>query len=109
FSLPQWVFDHATDTVSAANPKITLKVKVPPCFSQVDLVAGSELIKLLEDHKLYGGRILGSRAVPGSLSSGDLGTWRGGEKACVAPAVTSQSACDSWTGTVPNRVGGRPV
>jgi len=112
FSLPQWAYDHATGTVTKKDHELTLTIKVPPCFSQVDLVVGTvkDLINpLIDKKKLYDGRILGSRDGLGSISIGKPGFWVGGDKACAPPTVTGTSDCKKLTVTVANPADGIPV
>jgi LPXTG-motif cell wall-anchored protein len=105
-SFPQWVYKSATGTVDKDHPKLELTVALPPCFWQVDLVAGKEPINPLTEEHLYKSRILGSDKAPGNASYGKLATKYGGDKECAAPTVTSKSDCSNLTITVANPADG---
>jgi LPXTG-motif cell wall-anchored protein len=99
FALPQYVFDHQIGTLSATRATVTLDVKLPPCWTQVDLVWGgnSELIDPLDGSKYYGDKKLGSPKAPGNRSTGPKGWYNGagteGVK-CTQPQSTYVPACD---------------
>ena len=97
FSVPQYEFDHDTDTITTDHPVADLQVSVPDCNTQVDLFFGSEkdIIKeITEDGPRYGDKKLGSAHGIGSRSVGKLGTFNGGAKACQQPDVQAVYACD---------------
>jgi hypothetical protein len=79
-SWPQYAHDHDVAAIDARHRKVELKVDVPKCYTQVDLVWGgkSELITpMVEKGKRYGDKKLGSKGKPGNRSAGPLGAYNG--------------------------------
>ncbi|MFG3422977.1 cell wall anchor protein [Micromonospora sp. NPDC048063] len=96
-SWPQYAHDHDVAVIDARHRKVELKVDVPKCYTQVDLVWGgkSELITpMVEKGKRYGDKKLGSKGKPGSHSAGPLGAYNGGAASCAQPKATFAPACD---------------
>ncbi|MEU5941606.1 cell wall anchor protein [Micromonospora sp. NPDC047548] len=96
-SWPQYAHDHDVAAIDAKHRKVELKVDVPKCYTQVDLVWGgkSDLITpLVEKGKRYGDKKLGSKGKPGNRSAGPLGAYRGGAVSCAQPKATFVPACD---------------
>ncbi|MEU4776472.1 cell wall anchor protein [Micromonospora sp. NPDC023633] len=96
-SWPQYAHDHDVAVIDARRRKVELKVDVPKCYTQVDLVWGgkSELITpMVEKGKRYGDRKLGSKGKPGNRSAGPLGAYNGGAVSCAHPKATFAPACD---------------
>jgi LPXTG-motif cell wall-anchored protein len=97
FSVPQFVFDHQTDTISNERPRITLVAAVPACNTEVDLFFGGEsdvIETITEDGPRYGDRRLGSPTGPGARSTGKPGWFNGGNRGCDQPDVTHDDKCD---------------
>jgi LPXTG-motif cell wall-anchored protein len=97
FSVPQYEYDHAADTITTDHPVAELQVDVPDCNTQVDLFFGSpdDIIKeITENGPRYGDKKLGSAHGIGSRSVGKPGAYNGGQKACQNPAVKPVSHCD---------------
>ncbi|GAB1693988.1 LPXTG cell wall anchor domain-containing protein [Krasilnikovia sp. M28-CT-15] len=97
FSVPQFVFDHASAVISTDKSRADLKVKVPDCNTQVDLFFGSEkdiIAEITADGPRYGDKKLGSPNGPGHRSVGKPGWFNGGSKACQQPAVATVPQCD---------------
>ncbi|MFF3857519.1 hypothetical protein [Micromonospora sp. NPDC002575] len=96
-SWPQYAHDHDIAAVDANHRKVELKVDVPECYTQVDLVWGgkNELITpMVQKGKRYGDKKLGSKGKPGSHSAGPLGAYNGGAASCAQPKATFVPACD---------------
>jgi LPXTG-motif cell wall-anchored protein len=94
FATPQYLYDKDNEqAVTDKVRKIELSVDLPNCFTQLDLVWGSEVIDPLVDDR-YGNRKLGSKGAPGNRSSGPPGWFNGGSGTCAEPAVEFVSACD---------------
>ena len=92
---PQYKFDSTVGVIDAQHPTVDLKVQVPACYTQVDLVWGDELINpMVSGGARYGDRKLGSPGAPGNRSSGKPAWFNGGSTTCAAPAATMVSACD---------------
>jgi hypothetical protein len=92
---PQYKFDSAVGVIDAQSPTVDLKVQIPACYTQVDLVWGDELINpMVSGGARYGDRKLGSGGAPGNRSSGVPAWYNGGTKTCATPAATMVSACD---------------
>jgi LPXTG-motif cell wall-anchored protein len=105
---PAKKFDSSTGTVTRKHDKITLKVKQPPCGSQVYLVWGDEIIAEITAQQNYGSRVLGGTAKPGSQSTGPLGAFTAAASSCGdKPAVAFKDSCTeveitlSNNGTIP--------
>ncbi|RIV40689.1 cell wall anchor protein [Micromonospora radicis] len=98
FSTPQYVYGApASDYLGNGQTEIELKVDVPECYTQVDLIWGGvdEVIDpIVENGPRYGNKKLGDRGAPGNRSAGPPGWYNGGEKNCTTPASTFASACD---------------
>jgi hypothetical protein len=93
FALPQYLYDYSTKSITSDTRTITFKVDVPQCFTQVDLVFGSEAVNPLT-YAAYGDKKLGSSGPPGNRSSGPPGWYNGGTRAC-APKPTVSAAAGS--------------
>ncbi len=98
FATPQYVYGTPdSDWIGGTQTEIDLKVDIPDCHTQVDLIWGGtdEIIDpLVEDGKRYGDRKLGSKGAPGNRSTGPQGWYNGGDKSCTTPAATFASNCD---------------
>ncbi|MFI7600805.1 cell wall anchor protein [Actinoplanes sp. NPDC049681] len=97
FSVPQYEFDHDTDTITNEQRSVTLEVRVPDCNTQVDLFFGGEddiISEITEGGPRYGDKKLGSHSGLGGRSEGPQGWFNGGEKGCQTPAVKPLSQCD---------------
>ncbi|MGC5029494.1 cell wall anchor protein [Micromonospora sp. DT229] len=98
FATPQYVYGTPdSDFLGGTQTEIELKVEVPECHTQVDLIWGGvdEVIDpLVENGPRYGGKKLGDRAAPGNRSAGPPGWYNGGDKNCTTPTATFASACD---------------
>ncbi|RZU49803.1 LPXTG-motif cell wall-anchored protein [Krasilnikovia cinnamomea] len=97
FSVPQFVFDHASAVITTDKPRADLEVKVPDCNTQVDLFFGSEkdiIAEITANGPRYGDKKLGSPNGIGSRSVGKPGWFNGGSKACQQPAVATVPQCD---------------
>ncbi|MEO3781514.1 cell wall anchor protein [Micromonospora sp. B11E3] len=96
-SWPQYAHDHHVAAIDAKHRKVELKVDVPKCYTQVDLVWGgkNELITpMVAKGKRYGDKKLGSKGKPGNRSAGPLGAYNGGAVSCAQPKATFVPACD---------------
>jgi LPXTG-motif cell wall-anchored protein len=99
FGTPQYAFDHAVGTVTDKDKKIELKVDIPPCWTQVDLVWGGESVlinPLTANGPRYGNAKLGSAGEPGNRSVGPNGWYNGPGtegRACTTPKATFVSDC----------------
>ncbi|MEV0270918.1 cell wall anchor protein [Hamadaea sp. NPDC050747] len=92
---PQYKYDSVVGVVDAEHPTVDLKVNVPACYTQVDLVWGDKLINpMVANGERYNDRKLGSSGAPGNRSKGPQAWYNGGSKACVTPEATMVSACD---------------
>jgi hypothetical protein len=95
FAYPQYLHDAKTKWITPNDNKIKLRVDVPRCYRQLDLVFGEEVYEeLVEGGPLYGDRKLGSPGAPGNTSEGPPAWFNGGHKECVAPAADFVSECD---------------
>ncbi|WP_067505336.1 LPXTG cell wall anchor domain-containing protein [Actinoplanes sp. TFC3] len=97
FSVPQYLFDSATQTISNENRSVELSADLPACNAQVDLFFGGEgdiIPEITEGGPRYGNRKLGSTAGLGGRSKGPQGWYNGGDKGCQSPAVEPVSRCD---------------
>ncbi|MGW0434002.1 cell wall anchor protein [Micromonospora sp. NPDC003197] len=98
FSVPQYVYGEPdTDTIEAGKTKIELKVELPDCHTQVDLIWGGRdqvIEEIVKDGPTYGNKKLGSPGAPGNRSKGPQGWYNGGTKACQQPAMDFVSNCD---------------
>jgi hypothetical protein len=98
FSVPQYLFDKDSGYLSNTARQLTLHVKIPPCYTQVDTFFGGEdkIIPTITDNgPKYGADKLGSPRTRGHLYSQGKPAWyNGGDKSCVTPASTSVPACD---------------
>ncbi|MFI6072843.1 LPXTG cell wall anchor domain-containing protein [Actinoplanes sp. NPDC051343] len=98
FSVPQYLFDQPKSGVlTQTNREVTLTVKTPPCFTQVDTFFGTEkdvIPTITKNGPLYGDRKLGSDTGIGSRSKGPHAWYNGGDRSCVTPAGTSVPSCD---------------
>ncbi|MFI5485369.1 cell wall anchor protein [Micromonospora echinaurantiaca] len=98
FATPQYVYGTPdSDWIGGTQTEIDLKVDIPDCHTQVDLIWGGtdEIIDpLVEGGKRYGNKKLGSKGAPGNRSTGPLGAYNGGDKSCTTPAATFASNCD---------------
>jgi len=83
FDVPQYLFAHATTTVSAGQRSGSLTVKVPNCNTQVDLFVGGE--KDIIDSLVEGGPRYNDKKIK---------WFNGGDQDCVQPAVQSVPNCD---------------
>jgi len=83
FAVPQYLFAHATTTVSADQKSGSLTVKVPNCNTQVDLFVGGE--KDIIDSLVEGGPRYNDKKIK---------YFNGGDQDCVQPAVQSVPNCD---------------
>ncbi|HEX8630862.1 MAG TPA: LPXTG cell wall anchor domain-containing protein [Catenuloplanes sp.] len=108
FALPQYAFDRAVQkfaapkstelVVSGSKPKLTFEVKVPSCYTQVDLVRGSRIIDpLISRNDLYGDR--------------KLAAYNGGRGTCVAApeAEVVPDCAGNVTVKLVNRKGNAPA
>ncbi|RKE10542.1 LPXTG cell wall anchor domain-containing protein [Catellatospora citrea] len=101
---PQYALDHAVGTIDADTRTVELRVDVPPCYTQVDLVWGGErelIDPMTEGGTRYNDKKLGSKGAPGNRSTGPQGWYNGGDASCTAPAAAFVSNCD---GTVTVKV-----
>lgn len=97
-SLPQKLAGQDSGTIDAQHPSATLKVTVPDCFAQVDLIWGGKdqvLPGFDEDSPTYGNAVLGSTGAPGNKSVGPRGVWHGGSTACTVPSSPTVSPTPS--------------
>lgn len=100
FGTPQYKFDHAVGTVTDKDKKTELKVDIPPCYTQVDLVWGGErelIDPLTANGPRYGDKKLGSPRAPGNKSAGPNGWYNGNGtqgRECTTPKATFVPACD---------------
>ncbi|GGR71115.1 hypothetical protein GCM10010169_13580 [Micromonospora fulviviridis] len=98
FATPQYVHGTpASDWIGGTKTAIDLKVDLPDCNTQVDLIWGdaSQVIDpLTEDGKRYGNLKLGSPGAPGSRSHGPQGWYNGGSRSCTNPASLFTANCD---------------
>jgi hypothetical protein len=97
FSVPQYVLDHQSETITNERREITLTATVPDCDNQVDLFFGDadDIIgEITADGPRYGDQKLGSATGPGSRSKGPRGWSNGGSQGCTQPAVEPVSQCD---------------
>ncbi|BCJ54664.1 hypothetical protein Asp14428_61390 [Actinoplanes sp. NBRC 14428] len=97
FSVPQYVFEHQSATISNDNRSVTLSAGLPGCNAQVDLFFGGEddiIPEITENGPRYGDRKLGSENGSGGRSKGPQGWYNGGTKGCQTPAVEPVSHCD---------------
>ncbi|MEV6847280.1 LPXTG cell wall anchor domain-containing protein [Actinoplanes sp. NPDC051411] len=98
FSVPQYLYDQPqSDTLTQDHREISLTVKIPPCYTQVDTFFGTtqDVIPTITDHgDRYNDKKLGSTTGIGSRSKGDQAWYNGGDKSCVTPASTSVPSCD---------------
>jgi hypothetical protein len=120
FSLPQYLYNSDVGTLTAKTRQIELSVDVPPCFYQVDLVWGGDVLKKLDEGSLYGDRVLGSPKAPGNGSApvagkvvntngGGRAVFNGGDGTCDAqPAALFADDCDATVVTLKN-TGVRPA
>lgn len=121
-SLPQTLFDQDSGTIDATHTSITLNVKLPDCYLQVDLIWGgkSEVLPgFTKGSPTYGSKVLGSKAAPGNLSKGVFGAYHGGTTACVATSAspslspsaspTESAAAPVSSSPAPGAGGGLPV
>ena len=83
FDVPQYLFAHATTTVSADQKSGSLTVQVPNCNTQVDLFVGGE--KDIIDSLVEGGPRYNDKKIK---------WFNGGDQDCVQPAVQSVPNCD---------------
>src|SRR4030095_6201993 len=104
FDVPQYKYDADTGSINSNNREIALDVDVPPCFMQVDLVWGAEILdSIVEGGPRYGKRILGSNGAPGNQSKGPWGGYNGGRATCGSkPSVEFESTCDEVVVTLAN-------
>ncbi|WP_144120512.1 LPXTG cell wall anchor domain-containing protein [Catellatospora sichuanensis] len=94
---PQYSLDHAVGTIDKDTRKVELKVDVPKCFTQVDLVWGGErelLNPMTANGPRYNNKKLGSPGAPGNRSKGVPGWYNGGTGKCTAPAAKFVPSCD---------------
>lgn len=123
-SFPQKLFDQATGTVSNEHPSVTLKVDVPDCFAQADLIWGGKdqiLPGFDTGTPTYGNKVLGSKGAPGNGSKGPRGAWNGGDTECAtaspspsqpesaSPSPSESSSAAAPVSTSPAAEGGLPV
>jgi LPXTG-motif cell wall-anchored protein len=103
FAVPQYVFDSATGTLTREQTKLSLKVDIPACYTQVDFVFGTDVINpLVDGGDRYGDRKVGSAGAPGnrSTAAADSGSpqhawFNGGAARCTtAPRVEAVPNCD---------------
>ncbi|WP_406077072.1 cell wall anchor protein [Micromonospora sp. NBC_00858] len=98
FATPQYVYGTPdSDWIGGTQTEIDLKVEIPDCHTQVDLIWGDAeqvIDPLVEGGKRYDNKKLGSPGAPGNRSSGPQGWYNGGDKSCTTPATTFTSACD---------------
>ncbi|MCM0677597.1 cell wall anchor protein [Micromonospora phytophila] len=98
FATPQYVYGTPdSDWIGGTRTEIDLKVEIPDCHTQVDLIWGGtdEVIDpLVEGGERYGDKKLGSKGTPGNRSTGPQGWYNGGDKSCTTPAATFASSCD---------------
>ncbi|MGS2614746.1 cell wall anchor protein [Micromonospora sp. LZ34] len=98
FATPQYVYGTPdSDWIGGTQTEIDLKVDIPDCHTQVDLIWGGldEVIDpLVEGGERYGDKKLGSKGAPGNRSTGPQGWYNGGDKSCTTPASTFASNCD---------------
>ncbi|MFI5931343.1 cell wall anchor protein [Actinoplanes sp. NPDC051494] len=97
FSVPQYLFDSATATITNENRSVELSADLPACNVQADLFFGGEgdiIPEITEGGKRYNDTKLGSNAGTGGRSEGPDGWFNGGSKACQSPAVEPLSSCD---------------
>lgn len=101
----QFIYDTARGTINAAHRSVSLKVIVPACYTQVDAFLGTAVkSETTTTAAPYGTATLGSATGTGSLSSGSVAWYTGGNTKCTAaPTVTFTNACDgSFTATLAN-------
>ncbi|AGL20423.1 hypothetical protein [Actinoplanes sp. N902-109] len=97
FSVPQYLFDSATATITNDNRSVELNAGLPACNAQVDLFFGGQddiIPEITEGGARYGDRKLGSSAGLGGRSAGPQGWYNGGSKGCQTPAVEPKPGCD---------------
>jgi hypothetical protein len=97
-TLPQQLFRQQTRTLSAKHPSVTLRVAVPDCYTQVVLIWGDRdevLTDFRKDTPGYGAKVLGHTGAPGNRSIGPVGSFHGGQTACVVSVTDSASPSDS--------------
>jgi hypothetical protein len=103
FSVPQYLFDKDSGSLSDTQRELNLQVKLPPCYTQADTFFGG-LDKIIptitEGGPVYGAAKLGTskqdteRAGFPYYSKGDYAWYNGGDKSCVTPASTSVPSCN---------------
>ncbi|GIM97452.1 hypothetical protein [Paractinoplanes toevensis] len=88
----QFIYDSDSDTITATNRSVTLKVSVPACYNQVEAFFGGTVqTEATSPKALYGSAKLGAS----SRSAGPLAWYTGGSTTCAArPAVAITNACD---------------
>jgi len=89
FDVPQFLFAHATTTVSTDQKSASLTVKVPNCNTQVDLFVGGE--KDIIDTLVEGGPRYNDKKIR-YFNGGEKDSY--GDQDCVQPAVQSVPNCD---------------
>ncbi|MGX6601762.1 hypothetical protein ACWKSP_06445 [Micromonosporaceae bacterium Da 78-11] len=92
----RFVYDTDRAVVDASHRKVTLRVAVPGCATEVDAVFGTDVrTEIAGGSTAYGTTALGSASGLGHRSSGTQASYHGGRASCAArPSVTFASACD---------------
>ena len=93
FATPQYLYDKDEAEVSKRNWFVKLKVAIPACYYQIDLVTAGEIYNPLEEQR-YGDRKLGSERGPGSVSKGPRAWVNAGDNTCIRPKAAMKSQCD---------------
>jgi LPXTG-motif cell wall-anchored protein len=98
FATPQYVYGTPdSNWIGGTQTEIELKVELPDCNTQVDLIWGDKdevIDPLVEGGKRYNDKKLGSPGAPGNRSRGPQGWYNGGSKTCATPASAFTSSCD---------------
>ncbi|WP_410813092.1 cell wall anchor protein [Micromonospora sp. 067-2] len=98
FATPQYVYGTPdSNWIGGTQTEIDLKVEIPDCHTQVDLIWGGKdevIDELVDGGKRYDNKKLGSAGAPGNRSEGPQGWYNGGNKNCTTPASTFASNCD---------------
>lgn len=99
FELPQYLFDSKVGTLNHNTAAISLTVKIPACYTQVDFVFGKEVLPLDANGDLYGNRKVGSDSGIGARSQAKSTSqrtrgWYNGGNACPDPSADVTHACD---------------
>lgn len=94
FTVPQFLYDYETKSITSSVRSLTFTVEVPACYTQVDFVFGNKIFNPLNS-AAYGDRKLGSPGAPGNTSSGPDAWYNGGNRPCAPkPIVSFTSVAD---------------